>query len=47
MMLFSPTDLVGITVAQHEVGCFDVSMHVLVFMDVLQNIQLNKGKHLI
>lgn len=39
------TDLVGITVAQHEVGCFNVSMHILMVMDVLQNIQLNKKKY--
>lgn len=39
------TDLVWISVAQHEVGGLDVCVNVLVFVDVLQNIQLYTKRH--
>lgn len=33
---------IGIALAQHEVGCFNVRVNILMVMDVLQDIQLNK-----
>lgn len=38
------TDLVGIAVAEHEVRGLNVSMHILMIMDVLQSIELNEEK---
>ena len=37
------TDLVGVAVAEEEVGRFDVGMNILMLVDVLQYIQLRKG----
>lgn len=44
MVVVTVTDLVRIAVAQHEVRRLDVSVHVLVLMEVLQNVQLNKAE---
>lgn len=41
------TDLVGIAVTEHEVGGLNVSMHILMIMDVLQSIELNEEKTVI
>lgn len=34
------TDLVGVLVAEEEVGGFDVGMHIFMLVDVLQYVQL-------
>lgn len=36
------TDLVLVSVTQHKVGSFDVSVDILVFMNILQNIHLTQ-----
>lgn len=36
------TDLIGVVVAEEEVGGFDVSVDILMLMDVLQNVKLHK-----
>lgn len=39
---FTGTDLVGIFVIQKQVWCFDVGVHILVLVNELQSVQLNR-----